>query len=381
MLIQAAVILLSGITSCVQSAQTPEETVAQVNTLIKQGRMLSDNRKVLDLFKQFIVKFERIYANDEEIKKRLEIFKKKGKQQENYGVSWKSDRTKEETIQRTGLRLTRENWDKIQAKIEADRSVIKKLVSKITGEPEAFDFRDKYSKYVSPVADQGYCGTCWAFAFTAQLETQYAKQHDKQARPLSKAELQECTGKQNCSHGGSFEEAFAYTASQGGLLYERDYPYKNYDNIMHPCLRTEKHKAEVTVVKYELMNDAVEMKKMIFEEGPIIVYMNSNLLLPNNYSIIRRDDVNCCPGAPDHVAVLVGYGVENGVPYWILRNSYGRTFGKGGYHRIERGTNTCGIESVAYRALANGTRKRLKMSDFNKIAFLVCTLVELFKYF
>ncbi|KAL1457401.1 hypothetical protein WDU94_007637 [Cyamophila willieti] len=397
MLIQAAagVILLCGITSCVESAQTVEETLAAVDTLLQQNQLRSHNRKQTDAFKQYIGKYERIYATDEEVEKRFEIFQKTGKRQhENYGVGWKSDMTKEEVLQRTGLLLTKEDWTKIKAKIEADKPIVARIVSKITGEPEYFDFREKYPKYVSPIADQGFCAACWAFAFTAQLESKYAKEHDKQAEPLSKSELQECTGRDNCTTGGNFDLAVEYTVNQEGLLYEREYSYRNSKSQMHECARTIEDEAEVTIVGYIAMtNDATEMKKILYEEGPIIVYINSNFLQRNNYSIIRKDDINCCPEFPDgsqspyydagntniidHSVVLVGYGVEDGVPYWIIRNSHGPTFGKDGYHRIERGTNACGIEMVGYLVLPNGTRRGPHISDFHKITFLVCTL---FKY-
>uniref|UniRef100_A0A8D8QZ33 Viral cathepsin n=1 Tax=Cacopsylla melanoneura TaxID=428564 RepID=A0A8D8QZ33_9HEMI len=208
--------------------------------------------------------------------------------------------------------------------------------------------------------------------FSGLLESRYAAQHKTNAEELSKSELVECATNQinSCKVGGTFDDAYTYTVKDG-LLSEQEYPYRNGDGNVESCKRVDFGFNE-TLVKpvnftigersYLMSGNPEEIKNLLYQYGPMFAHVNAALLGESkNFDIIRKDDVKCYPSndSPDennrinHGVVLVGYGVENDVPYWIIRNSWGTEYGKDGYHRMERGSNTCGIERCAILMFTN----------------------------
>ncbi|CAG2168835.1 unnamed protein product [Oppiella nova] len=79
-------------------------------------------------------------------------------------------------------------------------------------------------------------------------------------------------------------------------------------------------------------------------EGPVVVFTKSSSPAFQSYAGGILDSSECnTAGLPDHSLLLVGEGVENGVEYWLARNSYGEDWGENGYIRLTKGTNVCGI--------------------------------------
>ncbi len=85
------------------------------------------------------------------------------------------------------------------------------------------------------------------------------------------------------------------------------------------------------------------MKEYLYEKGPLAIIMNSILLREYTGGIIDVDESQCSTTRLNHAVTLVGYGTENDVPYWIIRNSFGKDWGENGYFRIYRGKGVCGI--------------------------------------
>jgi len=83
------------------------------------------------------------------------------------------------------------------------------------------------------------------------------------------------------------------------------------------------------------------MKKGLFANGPLAVALNAGKLQMYSGGII--DEVDCDPSALDHAVFAVGYGTENGTDYWIVKNSWGESWGESGYFKMKRGNGTCGI--------------------------------------
>lgn len=206
--------------------------------------------------------------------------------------------------------------------------------------PDVLDWRLK--NVVTPVKDQGQCGSCWAFAVTETLESAYAiKTGDLEI--LAPQELVDCdTNSFGCS-GGYPELALQYVEDHG-LNLEKDYPYQAADGQCHE-----------TDSKYKLdqcfdvpTNDEALLKKAV-SKAPLTVVIEADQRVFQFYKsgVITADS---CGQNLDHAVQLVGYGTENNVDYWLVRNSWGESWGEGGYVKLERNSDvqggTCGITSA-----------------------------------
>jgi len=199
------------------------------------------------------------------------------------------------------------------------------------------DWRTK--KVVTPVKDQGQCGSCWAFAVTEVLESAYAIKNGE-LPVLAPQELVDCdTSSYGCA-GGYPELALVYTLDHG-LDKEADYPYKAVDGV---CQGTD------TAYKMEkcfdvAVNDEASMLDAV-NVAPLVVLIEADQRVFQFYEsgII---DASSCGLNLDHAVQLVGYGEENGKDYWLVRNSWGTSWGEAGYVKLERNSaipqGTCGI--------------------------------------
>ena len=89
--------------------------------------------------------------------------------------------------------------------------------------------------------------------------------------------------------------------------------------------------------------DEDEIKEFLYETGPLGIALNGNCLQTYSSGIIDLSESQCPPSGINVAALLVGYGVSNGIPYWLVQNFWGCSWGEKGYFRIRRGNGTCGI--------------------------------------
>ena len=89
--------------------------------------------------------------------------------------------------------------------------------------------------------------------------------------------------------------------------------------------------------------DEDEIKEFLYENGPLAVALNADPLQTYSSGILNKSTSACPVSGMNHAVNLVGYGTSSSTDYWIVRNSWGTSWGESGYFRIIRGTGCCGI--------------------------------------
>jgi len=205
---------------------------------------------------------------------------------------------------------------------------------------------------VTAVKDQGNCGSCWSFGTTGDLEgTWYLKGHPLVA--LSEQQLVSCDTVFNAGcNGGLQEAAFRYIITVGGIQSEVDYPYTS-GNGRNPACAVEPHKFVANMSAWAQVSSGASgeanIAPYLAANGPVTIGINAD-----NMQIYVSGIANpsqCSAKNLDHAVLIVGYGTENGVDYWKIKNSWGPVWGEKGYYRIVRGVNACGVAEDAVHSL------------------------------
>uniref|UniRef100_A0A3Q3BG25 Pro-cathepsin H-like n=1 Tax=Kryptolebias marmoratus TaxID=37003 RepID=A0A3Q3BG25_KRYMA len=213
--------------------------------------------------------------------------------------------------------------------------------------PEFVDWRTK-GNFVTPVKNQGFCGSCWTFSTTGCLESVIAIATGKLIS-LSEQQLLDCSRPFNnfgCL-GGLPSQSFEYIKYNKGLMTEEDYPYKSFSRCKFESqLAAAFVQDVVNITSYDekAMVDAVAQLNPItfcFDVTPDFKHYKDGFYLFSTQCKSTADSVN-------HAVLAVGYGSEdNEKPYWIVKNSWGTAWGKDGYFLIERGKNMCGLATCS----------------------------------
>jgi C1A family cysteine protease len=103
--------------------------------------------------------------------------------------------------------------------------------------------------------------------------------------------------------------------------------------------------------KYDLNED--RMKEYLIEYGTFAFVINSLHLQNYEKGIIDFENYECSEEDVDHAVTMIGYGYEDGIEYWIAKNSWGCDWGEEGFFRIALGNNVCGIASYVFFSRVN----------------------------
>lgn len=210
--------------------------------------------------------------------------------------------------------------------------------------PESVDWRSKGA--VTEIKNQGPCGSCWAFSTTGSLEGQHFLKTGKLVS-LSEQNLVDCSGTYGnlgC-YGGFMTWAFKYIKDNGGIDTEDSYPYKAVDDKCKFNRAT--IGASVTGFVELPKGDEKKLAEAVASIGPISVGIHVVASF-QHYSSGIYVEPECNPNLINHAVLAVGYGTENGKDYWLVKNSWGTTWGDKGYIKMLRnGNNQCGISNLS----------------------------------
>lgn len=221
--------------------------------------------------------------------------------------------------------------------------------------PTSFDWRD-HPGMVQPVKDQASCGSCWAFSAAGALEGAWVLAGNTPAN-FSTQWIVDCSkgctseiylGKnvtvcnQGCSGGWPWSAFYDIIAQKGDPDYE-SYPYRG---VNQACKGNDNHKVLGTMTNYTCVSgpdaaDEVAMQVALMTYGPLSIAVDANYF--NSYHSGIMNPSGCSKTVLNHAILLVGWGVEGNTPYWIIKNSWGVSWGEKGYVRLFRGSGVCGV--------------------------------------
>jgi len=210
--------------------------------------------------------------------------------------------------------------------------------------PASVDWRTR--GVVTGIKNQGQCGSCWSFSTTGSVEGAHAL-HTGTLTSLSEQNLVDCStaqGNQGCD-GGLMTDAFQYIISNGGIDTEASYPYTAADGTCHynaaNCGST-----LAAYVNVASGSEADLQAKVAL--GPTSVAIDASHNSFQLYSGGVYYEPSCSSTALDHGVLAVGYGTTGGQDFWIVKNSWGSSWGLSGYILMSRNRgNNCGIATMA----------------------------------
>jgi len=186
---------------------------------------------------------------------------------------------------------------------------------------------------VTPIKNQGDCGSCWAFSTTGSIECEWAISTGT-LNSLSEQQLVDCSyseGNLGCD-GGDMDSAFKYVIKEGGLCSESEYAYTGTDGVCKATSCGTKYNA-ITSYKDVTADDETDLETAA-AAGCVSIAIEADQYAFQYYS--SGILTGTCGTNLDHGVLVVGYGSDGTQDYWLVKNSWGTTWGEEGYVQICR---------------------------------------------
>jgi len=213
--------------------------------------------------------------------------------------------------------------------------------------PSSVDWRPK--GVVSAVKNQEQCGSCWAFSATETIESAWMiskKVQNTTFAPLAPQQIVDCDNSDDGCNGGNPYTAYEYVISAGGLDKSSAYPYTGVDGTC--AFKSSAVGATISTWHYACDEDDEEtLKSNVANVGPLSICVDAQNW--QDYTSGVMSGWQCAwVNVLDHCVQAVGYDLtDSSNPFWIVRNSWGESWGEAGYIRLEYGDNACGLTNEA----------------------------------
>jgi len=218
------------------------------------------------------------------------------------------------------------------------------IMSDATAPPASWDWTKKGA--VTPIKNQGQCGSCWSFSTTGSTEGCHQISTQKLVG-LSEQNLVDCSGSYgnegcNC---GLMTQAMQYIIANGGIDTENSYPYTAEDGT---CSYNAANSGATLKSFVNVQTGSESDLQVKVQMGPTSVAIDASQSSFQFYSGGVYNEPNCSTSQLDHGVLAVGWGTDSSTPYWIVKNSWGTSWGMNGYIWMSRNLNNqCGIATMA----------------------------------